>query len=152
LRLGARKLGPQVVQTQNACPDGGVAGFGARAKQLRLQYSFKFITKKVRVKGKKKKVKKTIRLPLKKKAKPIMDNLAMEISFTATPIGGSQALTRTDAALAASCVAPAMKQGVGAFFFFAAEDGMRLLFQQPQIAPLRPPTTATTATTGGVKP
>jgi hypothetical protein len=45
-----------------------------------------------------------------------------------------------------------MKQGVGAFFFFAAEDGMRLLFQQPQIAPLRPPTTATTATTGGVKP
>ena len=47
-----RKLGPQSVQTQDACADGGGAGFGARAKPLRLQYNFKFITKKVKVKGK----------------------------------------------------------------------------------------------------
>jgi hypothetical protein len=155
LRLGSRKLGPQSVQTQDACANGGAAGFGARAKQLRLQYNFKFITKKVRVKGKKKKVKKTIRLPLKKKAKPQLSNLAMEISFTDSPqASASQAILSTSAALAASCVPPALKQGMGAFFFFAAEDAMRLLFQQPQIAPLRPPIGAKTssATTGGVVP
>jgi hypothetical protein len=38
-------------------------------------------------------------------------------------------------------VQPGLKQGVGAFFFFASDDAMRLLFQQPQIAALRPPTT-----------
>jgi hypothetical protein len=153
LRLGSRKLGPQSVQTQDACADGGAAGFGASAKALRLQYSFKFITKKVRVKGKKKKVKKTIRLPLKKKAKPQLSNLAMEISFTDSPqASASQAILSTSAALAASCVPPALKQGVGTFFFFAAEDAMRLLFQSPQIAPLRPPVGAKTssASTGGV--
>jgi hypothetical protein len=51
-------------------------------------------------------------------------------------------------------VPPALKQGIGAFFFFAAEDGMRLFLQQPQIAPLRPPIGATTSSagTGGVTP
>lgn len=153
LRLGSRKLGPQSVQTQNTCATGGGAAFGARAKALRLQYSFKFITKKVRVKGKKKKVKKTFRLPLKKKAKPVMSNLAMELSFTDSPqASASQAILSTSAALAASCVPPALKQGLGAFFLFAAEDGVRLFLQQPQIAPLRPPVGATTSkgTTGGV--
>ncbi len=150
-RLGARKLGPLSVQTQDACASGGAAGFGARAKQLRLQYTFKFVTKKVKVKGKKKKQKKTIRLPLKKKGKPITDNLAMEISFTDSPNAvASQAILSTSAAQAASCVPPALKQGVGAFFFFAAEDAMRLLFQQPQIAALRPPTSPGAANTGGV--
>jgi hypothetical protein len=49
-------------------------------------------------------------------------------------------------------VPPALKQGLGAFFFFAAEDGMRLFLQQPQIAPLRPPIGATSSSgsTGGV--
>jgi len=150
-RLGARKLGPLNVQTQDACASGGAAGFGARAKQLRLQYTFKFITKKVKVKGKKKKVKETIRLPLKKEAKPIMSNLAMEISFTDSPNAvASQAILSTSAALAASCVPPALKQGLGAFFFFAAEDAMRQLFQEPQIAALRPPTTVGSGNTGGV--
>ena len=150
-RLGARKLGPLNVQTQDACASGGAAGFGARAKQLRLQYTFKFITKKVKVKGKKKKVKETIRLPLKKEAKPIMSNLAMEISFTDSPNAvTSQAILSTSAALAASCVPPALKQGLGAFFFFAAEDAMRQLFQEPQIAALRPPTTVGSGNTGGV--
>jgi hypothetical protein len=152
LRLGSRKLGPQSVQTQNTCATGGGAAFGARAKALRLQYNFKFITKKVRVKGKKKKMKKIIRLPLKKQAKPVMTNLAMELSFTDSPqASASQAILSTSAALAASCVPPALKQGVGAFFFFAAEDAMRLFLQQPQITPLRPPVGATSssANTGG---
>jgi hypothetical protein len=152
LRLGSRKLGPLSVQTQDACATGGGASFGARAKALRLQYNFKFITKKVKVKGKKKKRKKTIRLPLKKKAKPVMSNLAMEISFTDNPqASASQAILSTSAALAASCVQPALKQGVGAFFFFAAEDAMRELFIQPQIGALRPPTaTSSGGSTGGV--
>src|SRR5262249_55538702 len=81
-RLGARKLGPLAVQTQDSCPDAGAAGFGARAQQLVQQYTYKFITKKVTVRrhGKLKKVNKTFKQPLKKKAKPILDNLAMELS------------------------------------------------------------------------
>jgi hypothetical protein len=151
-RLGARHLGIQSVQTQDACADGGAAGFGARAKNLRLQYNFKFLTKKVRVKGKKKKVKKIIRLPLHKKAKPNMSNLAMEISFTDSPeASASQAILSTSAAQAAACVAPALKQGGGAIFFFAADDSMRLLFQQPQINALRPASAASSGgSTGGV--
>jgi hypothetical protein len=153
-RLGARKLGPMSVQTQEACASGGAAGFGARAKQLRLQYTFKFITKKIKVPGKKKKRKKTIRLPLKKKGKPILDNLGTQISFTETPDpSSSMALLRTSAAQAASCVQPALKQGGGAFFFFASDDAMRLLFEQPQIAALRPPgATPPKGGTGGVTP
>jgi hypothetical protein len=154
-RLGAPKLGPQVVQTQDACADGGAGGFGARAKNLRLQYTFKFITKKIKVmkKGKVKKVKKTIRLPLKKQGKPGLSNLGMEISFTDTPdVTASQAILSTSAAQAASCVGPALKQGMGAFFFFASDDAMRLLFQQPQIAALRPPAASSSANTGGVGP
>jgi hypothetical protein len=149
LRLGSRKLGPMSVQTQDACADGAGPGFGARAKALRLQYTFKFITKKIKVPGKKKKRKKTIREPLKKKAKPILDNLGMEISFTDSPeASASQAILSTSAAQAAACVPPAMKQGVGAFFFFASDDAMRLLFQQPTINALRP-ATAGSANTGG---
>jgi hypothetical protein len=149
-RLGDPKIGPMAVQTQDACADGAGPGFGARAKSLRLQYTFRFITKKVKVPGKKKKRKKIIRLPLKKKGKPILDNLGMEISFTDTPEAtASQAILSTSAAQAAACVAPAMKQGIGAFFFFASDDSMRLLFQQPQINALRPPA-AGTANTGGV--
>jgi hypothetical protein len=149
-RLGNRKLGPLSVQTQDSCADGGAAGFGARAKALRLQYTFRFITKKVKVKGKKKKVKKTFREPLKKKGRPNMSQLGMQISFTDTPDPSSgMALVRTSAALAAACVGPALKQGVGAVFFFASDDAMRVLFQQPQINALRP-ATAGSANTGGV--
>jgi hypothetical protein len=149
-RLGDTKLGPMSVQTQDSCADAGSGGFGSRAKQLRLQYAFKFITRKVHVKGKRKKVKKTFRLPIKKKGKPLLSNTAMEISFTDSPeASASQAILSTSAAQAAACVAPAMKQGVGAFFFFASDDSMRLLFQQPAINALRPPT-AGTANTGGV--
>jgi hypothetical protein len=153
-RLGARKLGPQSVQTQEACASGGAAGYGARAKQLRLQYTFRFFTKKVKVPGKKKKRKVTIRRKLKKKGRPKMSNVATQISFTEFPDpSSSMALLRTSAAQADSCVPPALKQGVGAFFFFASDNAMRLLFQQPQIAALRPsPASSSQGGTGGVTP
>ncbi len=151
LRLGARHLGPQSVQTQDACADGAGPGFGARAKALRLQYHFKYFTKKVHVKGKRKKVRKTFRRPLHKKAKPNMSNLGMEISFTGSPeASASQAILSTSAAQAASCVQPALKQGVGAFFFFASDDSMKLLFQEPLINALRPAQAAASGSTGGV--
>jgi hypothetical protein len=149
-RLGDRKIGPMSLQTQDSCADAGAPGFGARAKQLRLHYSFHFFTKKVRVKGKKKKVKRTIRRPIKKKGRPILSNAAMQISFTENPDPSSgMALLRTSPAQAAACLAPAMKQGIGAFFFFASDDSMRMLFQQPQINALRPQA-AGQANTGGV--
>ncbi len=151
-RLGDRKLGPMSVQTQDACADAGSGGFAARAKQLRLHYTFKFVTRKVkkRVKGKIKRVKRTFREPIKKKGKPLLSNTAMQISFTDTPQASkAQAILSTSAAQAAACVGPAMKQGVGAFFFFASDDSMRLLFQQAGINALRP-ATAGSATTGGV--
>jgi hypothetical protein len=148
-RLGDRKLGPLSVQTQGACADGGAGGFGGRTKQLRLQYTFKFITKKVRVKGKKKKVKKTFRMKLKKKGRPNMSQLAAQISFTDTPQTSGMPLVRTSPAQAAACVQPALKQGIGAFFFFASDDAMRQLFLQPNINALRP-ATAGAANTGGV--
>ena len=115
-----------------------IAGFGAQAKQLRLQYTFKFITKKIKVPGKKKKRKKTIRLPLKKKGKPILDNLGMQIPSPKIPDPSSNmALVRTSAAQAASCVPRGAQAGRrGLFFFFGSDDAMRLLFQQPQIAEL----------------
>ena len=151
-RLGDRKIGPMSVQTQDSCADAGPPGFGARAKQLRLQYTFKFVTRKVkkRVHGKIKKVKRTFREPIKKKGKPLLSNTGMQISFTDTPNPSSgMALLRTSPATAAACVKPAMKQGLGAFFFFASDDAMRALFQQPQINALRP-AAAGTANTGGV--
>jgi hypothetical protein len=155
-RLGESHLGPQSVQTQDACADGGPSGFGAQAKQLRIQYTFKFITKKVKVRGKKgkKKTKKiTIRRPFHQNGKPSMSNLAMEISFTDNPNATeSMAILSTSAARAASCVPAGLKQGGGAFFFFASDDAMRLLFQQPQIAALRPPGASSSGATGGVHP
>jgi hypothetical protein len=141
-RLGGRKLGPQSVMTQDACANGGPTGFSARAKAILDQYKFKFIQKKVKRKGKGKTRKITIRRKLKKKGRPSLNNLSMQISFSATPTPGSgMAITSTSATTAAQCAAVGLKLGGGAFFFFAADDGMRLLFQQPQIAFLRPPTT-----------
>ena len=155
-RLGGLHLGPQSVQTQDDCADGGAAGFGARAKQLRLQYTFKFITKKVKVRTKKGKMRTkrvTTRRPFHKKGKPSMGNLGMEISFTDSPqASASQAILSTSAAEAAACVPKGLKQGVGAFFFFASDDSMRLLFQQPTINALRPPGAASSGSTGGLHP
>jgi len=151
-RLGGLHLGPLSIQTQDACANGGAAGFGARAKSIVQQYKFKTIIKKVKVKGKKKKRKVKIRRKLKAKAKPDLANLSLQISFTGSPNAQeSMAILSTGAALAASCVPAGLKQGGGAFLFWASDDSMRLLFQQPQIATLRP-ATASSANSGGVSP
>jgi len=139
-RLGGRHLGPLSVQTQDACANGGAAGFGARAKTLLDQYKYKTIRKTVKRKGKKRKI--TIRRKLKKKARPNISNLAMQISFSNTPNPGSgMALTKTSAPTADACISAGLKKGIGPFFFFASDDSMLLLFQQPRMTTLRPPTT-----------
>lgn len=135
-RLGAPKLGPLTVQTQDACAKRGAAGFRARAKKLLFQYQFEFIEETGET------------IPLDPAVKPSIGNLAMELSFSDSPDPtATQSILRTSPATAASCVQAGLRQGIGAFFFFAAEDGMRLLFQKPKIAKLRPP-----PHTGGVRP
>ena len=148
-RLGAPHIGPQSVQTQDSCANGGASAFSSRLKGLFDQYKFKTIITFRKVKGKKKKFKK--RVKLKPQAKPLLANLATQISFSDTPNpGAGMALTKTSAATAAACARAGLKRGGGAFFFFASDDSMRLLFQRPEIASLRP--SAATANTGGIGP
>jgi hypothetical protein len=136
-RLGGRHLGPQSVQTQDACANGGAQGFADRYDELKDEYRYKFIRKKVFRKGKKRTI--MVRRKIKKKAKPNRANLGVQVSFSATPSSsGSMALTKTSPALADACVAAALQVGAGAHFFFAAHDAMFLLFQQPTMAGLRP--------------
>ncbi|MDP9229028.1 MAG: hypothetical protein M3M99_08215 [Actinomycetota bacterium] len=138
LRLGGRHLGPQSVQTQDSCANGGAKGFAGRLKALNDQYRFKFIKKKVFRKGKKRKI--TVRRKLKKEARPLRTNLSTQISLSPTPNpNAGMAITKTSAATAAACTQAGLEQGQGAFFYFASDDAMRLLFAQPQIAALRPP-------------
>lgn len=132
----ARKRGLQSVQIQPTCTNSGPTGYAARAKEIIQQYKFKTITKKVKVKGKTRTM--TIRRKFKKRAKPLTNNLALQVSFTDTPGTGSLPIQRTSAATAAACAVAALKPGGGAIFFFASDDAMRLLFQQPQIAAMRP--------------
>jgi hypothetical protein len=143
-RFGGRHLGPLSVQTQDSCADGGVPGFGGRAKELRLQYRFKFITKTVKRRNKKGKLVKkkiTMRRKLKKQGRPDLANLSLQISFSDTPSdNGGMAITRTTPSTAAQCVFAGLKQKGGAFFFFASHAAMRVLLQQTTIANLRPPT------------
>jgi hypothetical protein len=135
-RLGGRHLGPQSVQTQDACANLGASGFADRYDELKDEYRFKFIKRKVFRKGKKRKI--TVRRKLKKKARPSRANLAVQISFSHNPTGGAMAITKTSAALADACVAAGLQQGAGAFFFFASTEAMNLIFQQPTVASLRP--------------
>jgi hypothetical protein len=107
----------------------------------------------VRVEGEKKRRKVTKRIPLKKEGKPLLSNLGLEISFTESPDANeNHAILSTSPGQAAACVPPALKQGMGAFFFFASDDAMRLLFQQPLIAALRPAGSSAGQATGGVHP
>jgi hypothetical protein len=143
-RLGGTHLGPQSVMTQDSCADGGPAGFSSRAKTLFDQYKFKFIRKKVKRRkgGRVIKKKITVRRKLKKQAKPLLSNLAMQISFSDTPDpSAGMAITKTSASTAAQCAFAGLARGAGAFFFFASDQSMRLLLQQTTIATLRPPTT-----------
>jgi hypothetical protein len=141
-RLGARHLGPLSVQTQDSCANGGASLFSARAGALFDQYKYKLVRKTVKGKGKRKKRKITIRRKLKKQARPDLANLSLQISFSNTPDpNSSMAITKTSAKTAATCARAALKRGGGAFFFFASPDSMRVLFAQPEIGSLRPPTT-----------
>jgi hypothetical protein len=136
-RLGGRHLGPLSVQTQDHCANGGASSFGDRAAAIFDTYRYKFVKKKVFKKGKKRKI--TVRRKIKKKARPLRNNLSMQISFSPTPNpNAGMAITKTSAAQAAACTQAALDQGQGAFFYFASDDAMRLLFFQPQIAAMRP--------------
>ena len=118
-RLGGRHLGPLSVQTQDYCADGGASGFLARTSTLFDQYKYKLIRKTVKRKGKKRKI--TIRRKLKKKARPDLSNLSLQISFSNTPNpSSSMAITKTSAKTAAACTRAALKRGGGAFFYFAS--------------------------------
>ena len=137
-RLGGRHLGPLSVQTQDHCANGGASGFAARVKEIADSYKFRMVRKTVTKKGKKKKI--LVRRKIKKKAKPNRANLSTQISFSDTPNpSAGMALTKTSAFTAAACTVAGMQQGQGAFFYFASDDAMRLLFAQPAIAAMRPP-------------
>jgi hypothetical protein len=161
-RLGGRKLGPLSIQTQDHCAEGGPSSFRARTKLLFDQYRFRVVLKtikrKVKGKGKGKgkgKVKKRkirIRRPIKKRSRPLLSNLSLQISFSNTPNpSAGMAITRTSAKTAAACAHAGLKRGAGAFFFFASTDSLALLFQQPQIAVLRPAKSGG-GSSGGVTP
>ncbi len=140
-RLGALHAGVQSVQTQASCMQGSAA-FGARAKTLMDSYRFrtKIKKKKVRRKGKIRIKKIAKRVKIKKKARPNLNNLALQISFSDTPNPSDPLPIRNVSATTAdSCVLAGLARGAGAFFFFATDDSMRLLFAQPTMASLRPP-------------
>ncbi|HEX2358177.1 MAG TPA: hypothetical protein VHH72_00020 [Solirubrobacterales bacterium] len=138
-RLGGRHLGPLSVQTQDSCANSGPTGLSNRAKQILDTYKYRFVRKVVKRKGKKRKI--TVRRKLKPAGRPSLSNMSLQISFSDTPNpNAGMAITKTSAATAAACARAGLKRGGGAFFFFASHDSMRLLFQQPQIASLRPPT------------
>ena len=137
-RLGGRHVGLQSVMTQDRCAFGGVKEFKKRAGRLLREYKIRFITKRVRRDGKKRK--RTFKKKLKKKSRPDRSNLALQISFSDRPNpNGGMAITRTTADQAAACARAGLKRGGGAFFFYASSRSMRLLFLQPRIASLRPP-------------
>ena len=141
-RLGGRKLGPLSVQTQDSCANGGASTFRARTKPLFGQYRFRVVLKTVKrsVKGKVKKRRVKLKQPIKKRARPLLSNLSLQISFSDTPNpGAGMAITKTSAKTAAACAQAGLKRGAGAFFFFASTNSMQLLFRQKQIAALRPP-------------
>jgi hypothetical protein len=152
-RLGGAHLGPLSVQTQDSCANAGASGLRDRVGQLLDSYKFKTVRKTVKRKGKKRKIK--IRRKIKPQARPLRSNLSVQISFSDTPNpNAGMAITKTSANTAAACARAALKRGAGAMFFFASDDSMRLLFQQPEIASLRPPTGVPAAGggSGGVSP
>ena len=135
-RLGGRHLGPLSVQTQDHCANAGATGFGGRVKEILEQYVFKTVKKKVKRKGKVRKIK--IRRKIKKQSRPNRSNLSVQISFSHNPTGSGMALTKTSAATADACISAGLKKGAGAFFFFASTEAMSQLFLQPRMAGLRP--------------
>ncbi|MGZ5321439.1 MAG: hypothetical protein ACXWFN_08265 [Solirubrobacterales bacterium] len=147
-RLGPRHLGPLSIQTQDSCANAGASGLRERAAALFDQYKYRVVKKVVKRKGKKRKIK--VRRKIKPQARPLLSNLSLQISFSDTPSAtAGMAITKTSANTAAACARAALKRGAGAFFFFASDDSMALLFQQPEIASLRP---NDSVSSGGVSP
>ncbi len=136
-RLGRRNTGPQSVQTQQACMF-GPGRFGRRARGLLRSYKFKYVKRKRVRNGKLRRVR--VRKKFGRKGRPDARNLALQISFSNTPNPADPLPVRNVAASTADrCVAAGLARGAGAFFFFASDASMRLLFAQPTVASLRPP-------------
>jgi hypothetical protein len=141
LRLGSPHAGLQSVQTQGACQLSAGA-FGTRISNLFHQYKFRTIIKIKKVhlkhgKVKKKKIRKEIKI--KKAKQPNVRNLATQISFSDTPDPSSPLpISNVSAARADSCVENGVAHGQYSYFFFASTSSMKLLFQQPYMASVRP--------------
>ena len=135
-RLGGRHLGPHIVQAQWACKQGSRA-FAHHAGRVRRQYRFRLVTHKVTRGGKSKTA--SVRRKFRKRSRPEHRNLALEISFSDTPVRRAALPIRsTSASNADNCLRTGIDHGVGAFFFFASDVSMRLLFAQPTLGSLRP--------------
>jgi hypothetical protein len=141
LRLGAPHAGLQSVQTQNSCKVSAGA-FGSRIDTLFHQYKFRTIVKykKVHLKnGKVKKKKFTRQVKIKKAKQPNLRNLATQISFSDTPDPNNPLpIANVSAARADSCAEMGVAHGQFSQFFFASTSSMKLLFQQPFMASVRP--------------
>jgi hypothetical protein len=140
-RLGARHLGLESVQTQESCTNGPKT-FGGRIATLKSQYKFRTKYRKKKIHKGKKIIKKRIpfRVKIKKAAQANTNNLAVQVSFTDSPIPGSSLpITATSATRADQCIASGLAQGQGTYFFFASDTSMKLLFTQPTVGSLRPP-------------
>jgi hypothetical protein len=139
-RIG-RHAGVQVVQTQETCA-AGRKFFGNELKRLHTQYRFHtaYKKKKVRRHGKLVTKRVAIKVRIKKKLRPNPRNLVTQISFSDTPSAGDPLPIRAVGPQTADrCTEIGMAHGQRAFFYFASDASMRLLFQQPLVGSLRPP-------------
>ncbi len=128
------RRGFQVVQSQDTCLDGAAGGFHALAGRLLRQYRPKPIVRKKKVHGK------LFKWRVKVTPRGLVNNLAMEVSFSNTP---DPADPRTVASLtpgaASKCTRSALKRGVPAFLYWAHPDSIRALLHTRLICAIRPP-------------
>jgi hypothetical protein len=131
-----RRPGLQMVQSQGYCTDDGPESFRGLANHLILQYRPRPRVKKIR--NKKGKVIKKFKVKVKPRA--VVDNLAMEISFSNTPDPSDpRPVASVPPGAAGKCTRVGLKRGVGAFLYWAHEDSIRALLNTPRICALRPP-------------
>jgi len=136
-RLGDRHLGPISMQTQTACMTGAKA-FGHRTKLLFRQLRTRAVKRKRRSGGRVRKV--TVRRKLRRGRRPSTRNVALQVSFSATPRRKAPLpIDNVAPATADRCVGTGLAHGAGAFFFYASDESMRVLFQQRLMSVLRPP-------------
>jgi hypothetical protein len=112
-RLGQQRGGIQAVMTQVACQRGGARGMGRRAHRVLRDY---------------------------RRAKRKRRNLALQISFSDTPIRGAKLPVRSvSPGAAAKCTRAALRRGGGPILFWASPESMRALFSVKRVARLRRP-------------